>query len=333
MSTIWTSTSEFSDALDKKNTGRLGAMLLLCSLLLSSCGPISNPFSNNQNTANAGSAVAAAPTATIAPMSPPGASVRPLQPGQSNTQYLPNGLPALQPAHGVNVDQLFADDIQDPIQRIKRVENAVKDLRHDFDAVMPSIVRLVAVEDDMQQLVTQLQTLLRNEPPTANTPAMPAMNAPASLQGTQTAGAERSGSPAHYSQAATHATNKASTYQSGGQAHNGGSGIIVKDLRVGEHPGKTRLVLDVNKATAYRYDVDNSENLLVVSLPQTKWQGTMQKTLRGSPMIASYSVQETGDGGSNLIIQLKKPAKVVYDDTLKPNGTPYYRIVLDVAAQ
>jgi hypothetical protein len=49
----------------------------------------------------------------------------------------------------------------------------VQSLRNDFDTVVPSLVRLVAVEKDMKSLVAQLQTL--ND---ANAPAMPAAPLP-----------------------------------------------------------------------------------------------------------------------------------------------------------
>jgi hypothetical protein len=109
------------------------------------------------------------------------------------------------PERSLKYEKLFTDDIQDPIERIKRVENAVMDLRHDFEAVLPSIIRLVAVEKDIQQLTEQLGTLLPNEPqnavvsdagtlappegvgtpasvPGAGSPGLPANTAPVAIQ-------------------------------------------------------------------------------------------------------------------------------------------------------
>jgi hypothetical protein len=90
---------------------------------------------------------------------PPGTGDRPLLPGQSGTQYMPNGLPALAPARGVNADTMFAEKIKDEAARFKRLENAVADMRREFEAIKPAIVRLSAVEGDMQDLIGQLQSL------------------------------------------------------------------------------------------------------------------------------------------------------------------------------
>jgi hypothetical protein len=94
---------------------------------------------------------------------PPGAAERAPLPGTSGAGLMPNGLPAL-PAKGVDLQKQFSQDIRDPVERIKRIENAVVEMRRDFDAVYPSIQRLVAVEQDMQDLTRQLGTLLQNEP-------------------------------------------------------------------------------------------------------------------------------------------------------------------------
>src|SRR5690606_26467053 len=95
---------------------------------------------------------------------PPGSDNRPPMPGQSETVYTPDGLPALSPARGVNADQLFAERLKDEKARFDRLERAVADMRREFDSVKPAIIRLSAVESDMQELLTQLQTLTGSGP-------------------------------------------------------------------------------------------------------------------------------------------------------------------------
>lgn len=94
---------------------------------------------------------------------PPNAEIRPLKPGQVDRPLGKDGLPQLQ-AKGINYEQLFTERLSDDRQRFERVENAVLDLRRDFEAVLPSVMRLVAVEADIKNLVGQLETLLQNEP-------------------------------------------------------------------------------------------------------------------------------------------------------------------------
>jgi hypothetical protein len=323
MSIFWTSMPKTFGSADKIEYIKFGLTLLLCAILLSSCGPVSSPFSNNNNTAQPASDNAPQ-ASSIAPMSPPGADQRALQPGLLGTTYNQDGLPNMQPARGMNVDNLFVNNITDPDQRFQRVENAVLELRRDLDSAMPAIVRLVAVEKDMSQLVTQLQSLLRNEPPTVS--PTPAMNTPQALSPVAPLRAERSVQPAQVAPP----PQKAVKVQSTAKPIMGD--VTVKGLRIGEHKGKTRLVLDISGATSYSYDLDNNENLLVIELPNAGWSGKKSWASSKAPLLSSYTVQPSGNG-SRVIIQLKKPVKIIYEDTIKPNGTPNYRVVIDLAAQ
>lgn len=327
MSNIWTPMPKFFGDVDRKQYVKQTTCILLCIFVLSACSPDSAFFSGNNNANNAPQASSSNDSSAneaIAPMSPPIAGQRPPPAGTVGTTYDKDGLPQLQPSRGVNVDELFAADISDPIQRVQRVENAVIELRRDLDAVMPAIVRLVAIEKDMEQLVTQLQTLLRNEPPTA--PTMPAMNEPQALN----PAVSRTERPVQPPAQATPPPQKAEPAKLAPPEIPGE--VIVKRLRIGEHSDKTRLVLDVSGKPQYSYDLDNTENLLVVELPNAGWSGQQSWAASKAPLLASYSVQPSGDG-SRLIILLKKPVRVIKDTILAPNGSPDHRLVIDLAAQ
>lgn len=101
---------------------------------------------------------------SIDPLLPPGATDRPALPGESGRQRTAEGLPILD-SKGPNLKQMFRQDIKDPIDRIKRVENAVLEMRQDLDSVLPAINRLVSIEGDIQALTTQLKALLVDENP------------------------------------------------------------------------------------------------------------------------------------------------------------------------
>lgn len=289
------------------------------------------PFGQENDVSAAQSTVSNTGTNTQAPVAvPPGADKRPLLPGQMGGATTPDGMPTLQPARGVNVDQLFAEDIKDPIQRIKRVENAVVELRRDFDSVLPAIVRLTAVEGDMQELLGQLETLLRNEPPptamsmTSQTAMPPSrMDAPATVSPTaQAAPVPVTPPPAPYTPPPAPAPAPVV------QATPGVTSVT--GLRTGEHGDQTRLVLDVTGPANYRHDLDNNENLMVIELPGTKWSAAQSMTVK-SPIVQSYSVQSTDDGGSRVILQLKRTASVAYEGVIKPDANnANYRIVINL---
>ena len=105
----------------------------------------------------------------------------------------------------------------------------------------------------------------------------------------------------------------------------------VYGIRVGEHPGKTRIVLDVNAKTSFKPDVDNSEKIMIVELPDASWGTTTAKSFGRSPFITSYKVEKSGNG-SLLIFQLKKGAKISYKDALPSHSGSGRRLVIDLSA-
>lgn len=313
------------------------AILCVCVTgMLVGCGPVSSSQNRAHISINPG-AENVAQAALVPPDAPPGANQRPLQPGQSGTQYLPNGLPALQPM-GVNVDQLFAQDIRDPIQRIKRVENAVVDLRRELNAFMPAIVRLVAVEDDIQNLIVQLESLLgtggtdmpaaqmapvSDAPPLALAPQSQPANKPVQDDDI----AREAGVPVTAPTPAPVPSPKAESKP----APVTGEGVL--DVRLGAHSGKTRLVLDIAGKTAHRADLDNDEKLLVIELPDAKWSAATTRNF-SDKIIAGYNAQPMNDGkGTRLVVQLKGASAVLYNQMLAPEGgARNHRLVIDLQA-
>ena len=69
----------------------------------------------------------------------------------------------LQPARGLNTKRLFSESLRDEDSRFARLEAAVQTIRDEFDTLNPSVNRLMAVEQDIQELVNQLNTLVQGE--------------------------------------------------------------------------------------------------------------------------------------------------------------------------
>lgn len=331
-----------------------GAMLVLCVFALSSCGRVSSVFGGDDTAQPpANTTVSATGTKDQAPVTvPPGAANRPPQPGQSGAPHTPDGMPALQPARGINLESVFAENIKDPVERVKRVENAVVELRRDFDSVLPAIVRLSAVEADMQALLGQLESLLRSEPPAASPVAYipesapqplsispapapsPAAAAAATPVPTSIPASTPASMPVPTPSAAPVAPAPAMAQPAAAAPAAAAipGAVAVTALRLGEHKDKTRLVMDVTGASSYSYDLDNTEHLLVIDLPGTGWKGAMSQTLK-SPLVDSYTVSAIDGGGSRVVIQLKRNAQVAYEAALKPDGGSGHRIVLDIRGQ
>lgn len=315
-------------------------------------------FESASNTSNEGFS-----TPVVAP---PSYNNRPAQPGQSPaSETMPNGLPALKPLKGVNVDTLFSENINDSDRRFERVENAVVDLRREFEVMKPAIVRLVAVEGDIQALVQQLEALAQQDvapsasaytpPPVETTPLPPpaeqviaqaedpdiAENSPTSLVPSDSAEPSvptASAAPAAIpkvdeSPPAARPPPSTPPPQTSPQGGGASDGTIVQNLRTGVHPGKVRLVLDISKQTPFSVDLDAGENILLIEMPEARWQGPASNAFGAKDaLFSSYNVESINDGkGSRIILTLKKQTRILEQKALPPSSTPYHRVYVDLA--
>ena len=265
-------------------------------------------------------------------VAPPSYDDRPPNPGETpQADKLPNGLPALKPLKGVNVDTLFSENITNTDRRFERVENAVVEMRREFEAVKPAIVRLVAVEEDIQNMVEQLEAMAMQEQTSSVSPVYqepisdPQQLVPSDLQEapqTSNYGAVQKMEPKPES-----VQNKTMS-----PSHSG-AGAMVKNLRTGRHSNKIRLVLDMSANSPHTVDLDSSENILVIELPDAHWSGSSTKAFGSKePLLASYSVEKINNGnGSRIVIPLKKSTSILKTDVLPPGHTPNYRMYIDLS--
>ena len=252
---------------------------------------------------------------------PPGNNDNAAQADQTNIQMMSNGLPALQALKGVKVDQLFSQNIRDADQRFDRLERTVLDLRREFEAIKPAIIRLVAVEADIEQLVDTLEEALENEPPGAHFDGGNAVPPTAAASPFPPPGAPIPLAPAQ-------ATPPPVVVPHHSQTSDGS----IKRVRAGQHKDFTRLVIDLRHETPYRIDLDNQEKLMLIELPKAKIFSPMNKPWRKFPLLEAYSVQpgQGGEGGQ-VIIQLKRPVTILQDKMIPPGSNPDARIFIDLS--
>jgi len=106
----------------------------------------------------------------------------------------------------------------------------------------------------------------------------------------------------------------------------------VRDLRVGQHPGKTRIVLDVSSKTSFQTRFESGNKVLVVTLPEAVWGTDASAKSKDQSLFAGYDADKKGKG-SVLKIALSSPARLAYKLAMKPSGNYGNRIVLDVVAR
>lgn len=109
------------------------------------------------------------------------------------------------------------------------------------------------------------------------------------------------------------------------------SGASVTAVRIGNHPDKTRLVLDVSGSAAFDYKMDNKKNVLVVTLKGAKWSTEVKRVFSDHPLLLAYLAKPRSNGDTFLAIKMKKPAQLLFKATYPPTAGKGYRIVFDVA--
>jgi hypothetical protein len=111
------------------------------------------------------------------------------------------------------------------------------------------------------------------------------------------------------------------------QVQPGMTGLV--GVRVGEHADRTRLVLDMAAAVDIRYDLDTSENILVVELPGQSANNVRAQSFPRSALIKGYDIQQSG-GNTLVIFMFKKPTQLIETMQLKGKGNAAHRYVFDM---
>ena len=276
---------------------------------------------------------------------PPRFDKNPLKPGQTDSQVMPNGLPALSPMKGLNYDSLFAEKIRDKDERFDRVETAVLDLRKEFEAYKPAIVRLSATESDIQNLIKELEVLLQETP--TQQPPLDLAGGGAGTEDQESAVLDiqqlnpQPATPPEPQAPAKPPPDKPKKPPAASVMPDMNKPPPVKDFggrtmalnfRIGKHDDKLRIAFDTNKETPFTVELDNEEHLLLIELPQASWDGERDKSFPDSALLETLSVEPTnGDKGSMVIISLKKGTKILQRKHLSPDKTSnYHRVYFDL---
>lgn len=213
---------------------------------------------------------------------------------------------------GLNLETYLAPEIEDPVERIERLERTI-----------------IAMHKDMQAMAPALQKAAPAERQSLNAQAIES-GAPLPLQPPEDLEIIASGGPEPLHRAdmqpvisppppapppVTPPVTSSST----------------TGIRVGEHPDKVRLVIDVAKGTNFSADLDNIENILVIELPETAWTGPTHENFKSMPVMKSYKVDAFNSGaGSMIVIQLNKSTTLLSQSKMPALSGSGERIVIDL---
>ncbi len=81
----------------------------------------------------------------------------------------------------------------------------------------------------------------------------------------------------------------------------------VTKVRIGVHPGKTRLVLEMTEAVSYRVFLLGNPYRVVIDLPDVSWRAPLQPLKSPEGVIANYRFGLFRPGNSRVVIDVTRP--------------------------
>lgn len=241
-------------------------------------------------------------------------------PQQKHMQSRKQVNPSQTQGHNAYTKTVAESDANDDVHfRVLRLERQMNALQGDFDKILPPLSQRAQADRALNEAVEDIQGRQQGfaapEPTKVPEPMKLADKPAKKPEQPRTASAAR---PAVQKPEAAKAQKPAS------------GALAVTGVRLGDHPGKSRIVLDLSAQPKFSAELDSAENIVLVELPGAAWSAPAQKTYSNHPLIKSYSAQSS-DGITRLVIELKKSAKIGMKEVLPPNPTyANHRIVLDL---
>ncbi len=106
---------------------------------------------------------------------------------------------------------------------------------------------------------------------------------------------------------------------------------IVKNVRIGEHPDKVRLVLDLSAPASYTIDEGEEGLVILIDLPNSTWEAPVSDELQYSMVFKGFNMEPLPEGGSRMILRARGAMRVKHHEILPASGEQGPRLVIDVA--
>ena len=104
----------------------------------------------------------------------------------------------------------------------------------------------------------------------------------------------------------------------------------VTDLRVGKHPDKTRIVLDISKPTNFAYEVSGDGRAVFIDLPTVDWNVAPFSARHAKGVVIDYRFNSDGKSSSRLSVLTDRPVRIKRPFFVAPRGNMGHRIVIDL---
>jgi len=106
----------------------------------------------------------------------------------------------------------------------------------------------------------------------------------------------------------------------------------VTAVRIGEHPGMTRLVLELTGSVDYRIFMLANPDRVVIDLPEVSWEATPLKEGTYIGLVKGYRYGLFTPGTFRVVLDVGGPVRVQSSRILEPQEGHGPRLILDLAA-
>lgn len=220
-----------------------------------------------------------------------------------------------------------SETYEQSMKRLRDLEDQVSAMRNDISTMAPALTKMAETQVAMRNMIektareqekAQMQMMAATPPPA---PTPPVTAPPQPLQPAV---------PLDSAQNPYEAPQPAASTSAPAPQPAVASGKIIKQVRFGEHPGKTRIVFDTTGNIEFSYDIDNKEKLLVIDMKGAAWAGPTQGQTHDSPLVTSWQAMSDGQGGTRVAIVLRRSSQILLAQALPGSGGKDARIVVDL---
>jgi len=105
---------------------------------------------------------------------------------------------------------------------------------------------------------------------------------------------------------------------------------IINRVRIGEHPGKIRLTLDLSAPAQFSITESDDGKSVVIELPDVGWEAVKSWTSTKADIITGFNVVPLDGGGATMVFEAVNRVTVIDSNVLAPEGDKGHRMYFDI---
>lgn len=215
-------------------------------------------------------------------------------------------------SRGLNVEALLANEVEQSIKELSKMEQSIAAVRAGMMDVIPSLKRLEVLHGEVAALNNRLRGVMETLSTTAPLANPVAITTPdlKTAQETTAMAKAKAMVPKQVAVPQPQPIAKKQEPKAAAKAPEKTLKPGVSSVRIGDHNGKTRLVLDIVGNAKPAYDLDNNEGLFAIEIPKTAWNTGAEQRFPKGDLISGYAAQAVEET-SLIAVALKKPTAII----------------------